>query len=273
MSTAHRPDAAQDFAGYLRAYYAEAAAGPGSPEEVWDRYHTPGGTHTVNGRPWDRDEIIKSVRQRREADSPTAVHVHEVLVEGGRAAARFTLHHTMLGKLETAAETALFAELAEDGRVASTTTFSASRPGWSGLGERPAEGDARPSAPAPASAPDPADYLNAYAEAAFRSEEPAGDVHDRFHTPDAVHHAGRRSLGRADIVQDMEKARRKGRTWPVEVHEALRDGDRFAARYSTWPDDGRQERKREELFVFGRFAADGRVCEVRLLREPAYGAQ
>ena len=134
MSTSHRPTAAEDFAGYLRTYHADALDGSEPVEEVWDRYHLPDGTHLVNGRVWDRGRIMGSLRSRRSLNAPYELYVHEVIVEGSRAAARYTISTPMLGKIQNATEAAVFAELAEDGRVAGSTAFSVTRTGWSGPG-------------------------------------------------------------------------------------------------------------------------------------------
>lgn len=160
MSVSHRPTAAADFAGYLRAYHADAIDGGDPVAEVWDRYHLPDGTHRVNGRVWDRDKILGSLRSRRSLGAPYELYIHEVTVEGRRAAARYTISTPMLGKIQSATEAAVFAELAEDGRVARTTAFSVTRPGWSGRErDEPFDSAARP-APGTSPASPPAEGRN-----------------------------------------------------------------------------------------------------------------
>ncbi|WP_405461958.1 hypothetical protein OG786_30560 [Streptomyces sp. NBC_00101] len=56
----------------------------------------------------------------------------------------------------------------------------------------------------------------------------------------------------------------------MKVHEALRAGNRFAARYTT--SRGGKPSKAQEVFVFGEFAEDGRVRFARFLLEPGRGA-
>ncbi|MFI8940914.1 nuclear transport factor 2 family protein [Streptomyces syringium] len=282
MSSTHRPTAAEDFAGYLRAYHADAFDGQDPVEEVWDRYHLPGGTHRVNGREWDRKKVLHGVRSRRSLGAPYELYIHEVTVEGNRAAARYTIGTPMLWKVQSATDTAVFAELAEDGRVARTDIFSAGRAGWSGPGkDDPFDAAARPApgtTPAPppdagaepTPAQDPAHYLRAFYAAGYDPAVPAAEAHDRFHTPDALHQVGGKVMQRSGILKALEEGRKMGHTYPVDVHETLREGNRFAARYTT-SHDGKPTR-RQEVFAFGEFAPDGRVRLVRFVLQPGYGA-
>jgi hypothetical protein len=95
-------------------------------EEVWDRYHLPDGTHRVNGRIWDREKILGRARARRSLGAPYELYLHEVVVEGNRAAARYTFGTPMLWKVQSATDVAVFAEMDGDGRVARTVMHSAS---------------------------------------------------------------------------------------------------------------------------------------------------
>ncbi|MFE3213102.1 nuclear transport factor 2 family protein [Streptomyces niveus] len=282
MSTAHPPTAAEDFAGYLRAYHADAFDGTDPIDEVWSRYHLPDGDHQVNGRDLDRKKILDGIRSRRSLGAPYELYIHEVIVEGRTAAARYTIGTTMLWKVQSATHVTLFAELAEDGRVASTTGFSSSRPGWSGPGgEDPFDAAARPApgtviAPPPAAgaeptpAQDPAHYLRAYYTAGYDPGVPVAEAHDHFHTPDALHHVGGKLMQRSAVLKALEEGRKHGHSYPVEVHRSLREGNRFAARYTT-SRDGKPSRS-QEILAFGEFADDGRVKLVRFVLDPGYGA-
>ncbi|MDG9703538.1 nuclear transport factor 2 family protein [Streptomyces sp. DH37] len=280
MSIAHRPVPAEDFAGYLRAYHADAFDGTEPVDEVWDHYHLPDGTHRVNGRTWSREKTLGSLRSRRSLGAPHELHIHEVIVDGRWAAARYTVSTPMLGKIESATEAAVLAELAEDGRVAGTIAFSATRPGWSSS-DALLDGAARPApdtSPAPPPAPgaeptpaqDPAHYLRAYYAAGYDPAVPAAEAHDRFHTPDALHQVGRKVMQRSGVLKALEDGRRRGHTYPVEVHRVLREGNRFAAHYTT-SREGNPAR-RQDVLAFGEFAPDGRVRSVRFALEPGYGS-
>ncbi|MEU3554369.1 hypothetical protein [Streptomyces fragilis] len=282
MNVDQRPTAAQDFAGYLRAYHADAVDGTEPIEEVWDRYHLPDGTHRVNGRIWDREKILGRARARRSLGAPYELYIHEVVVEGHRAAARYTFGTPMLWKVQSATDVAVFAEMDDDGRVARTVMHSASRPGWSGSGgESPFDSAAAPAAdtaPAPppavgaepTPAQDPAHYLRAYYATGYNPEVPVAEAYDRLHTPDALHEIGGKLMQRSGVLKAMEEGRKRGHVYPVEVHETLREGNRFAARYAT-SRDGNPKRQ-QEVLVFGEFAPDGRVRRVRFLLEPGYGS-
>lgn len=282
MSTTHRPTAAEDFIGYLRAYHSDAIDGNDPVEEVWERYHLPDGPHRVNGRLWDHKKIMRSLRSRRSLDAPYELYVHELVVEGDRAAARYTISTPMAWKFQSATDAAVFAEMAGDGRVARSDAFSASRPGWAGHGgSAPSDAAARPTpgavpAPPPADgaeptpAQDPAHYLRAYYAAGYDPAVPAAEAHDRFHTPDAVHQVGGKVMQRSGVLKALEDGRKRKHRYPVEVHETLREGDRFAVRYTT--SRGGNPKKSQEVFAFGEFAPDGRVRRVCFVLEPGYGA-
>ncbi|MFI9122361.1 nuclear transport factor 2 family protein [Streptomyces bikiniensis] len=282
MSTAHHTLAAEDFTGYLRTYHADAFDGSEPVEQVWDRYHLPEGTHVVNGKVWDRKKLLRDIESRRALGAPYELHVHEVNVEGRLAAARYTVSTPMLWKVQSATETAVFAEIADDGRVARTTTFATTGAGWSGAGgettydsaARPAPGTVpapRPDAGVePTPAQDPAHFLHAYYADGYDSALPVAEVYDRLFTPDAVHEIGGKTMQRSGVLKALEEGRTRKHTYPVEVHEALRDGNRFAARYTT--SRGGKPSKTQEVFVFGEFAEDGRVRFARFLLEPDHGA-
>lgn len=124
MSTAHHTLAAEDFTGYLRTFHADAFDGSEPVEQVWDRYHLPEGTHVVNGKVWDRKKMLRDIESRRDLGAPYELHIHEVNVEGRLAAVRYTVSTPMMWKVQSATEKAVFAEIAEDGRVARTMTFA-----------------------------------------------------------------------------------------------------------------------------------------------------
>ncbi|MFB8244881.1 nuclear transport factor 2 family protein [Streptomyces sp. NPDC055952] len=280
MSTTDRPTAAEDFAGYLRAYYADAFDGTEPVEEVWDRYHLPEGSLRVNGEVWDRKKILGEARSRRSLRAPHELHVHEVVAEGRRAAARYTVSTPMLWKVQSVTEAAVLAEMGEDGRVARMTAFFSSGLGWSS-GAAPYDSGVRPApgtAPAPAAAPgteptpaqDPAHYLRAYYAAGYDPAVPVAEAHDRFHTPDAVHQVGGKVMQRSGVLKALEDGRRRGHRYPVDVRETLREGDRFAAHYLT-SRDGNPD-KLQEVLAFGEFAPDGRVRVVRFALQPGHGA-
>ncbi|MGX2997515.1 nuclear transport factor 2 family protein [Streptomyces sp. JNUCC 64] len=282
MSTIDRPTAAEDFAGYLRAYYSDVIDGSAPIEEVWDRYHTPDGVHEVNGRVWDRKKILAKASARRALDAPYELYLHEVTVQGRLAAARYTIGTPMLWRIQSAVETAVVAEMGEDGRVARAVTFSVSRHSWSGSGgedpfdraARPAEGTVPAPPPGPGEEPtpaqDPAHYLRTYYTLGYDPGVPVAEVHDRLHTPDALHQIGGKVMQRSGVLRALEDGRRRGHVYPVEVHETLREGNRFAARYTT-SRDGNPDRH-QDVLAFGEFADDGRVRLVRFALEPGYGA-
>ncbi|MGW0906427.1 nuclear transport factor 2 family protein [Streptomyces sp. NPDC002853] len=261
MTTAPIP--ADDFVGYLRTYTADAFASEQSLEDVWDRYHVPDAVHVVNRKQRDRDGALKNLAQWRADQTPYELWIHEAVVDGTRAAARYTISKPLVMQVRHNTEAVIFADLAEDGRVASTVTTARSTYGWGSSDTATWDSDAA-SAGALSSAPtDPAAYLTTFAELANDPGVPLEEAYDRFHTPDSVQYINGTSMQRPAALQSLAAARDKGPDYTLDVHTALTQGNRFAARYSMVPSRDGRKAGEMEVFTFGEFADDGRV---RLLR-------
>lgn len=95
-------------------------------------------------------------------------------------------------------------------------------------------------------------------ELALGDDEPAAIV-DRYYTPDFEQdHDGIR-LDRERLIQHARPARKNVASLQVQVHEVLVSGDRFAARYTLHTVMRKGMTLVDELCVFGRLAADGRI--------------
>ena len=77
-------------------------------------------------------------------------------------------------------------------------------------------------------------------------------------------------MQRSGVLKALQEGRKLGHTYPVDVHQTLREGNRFAASYTT-SREGNPARP-QEVFVFGEFAPDGRVRLARFALDPGYGA-
>ncbi|MFG2648584.1 nuclear transport factor 2 family protein [Streptomyces sp. NPDC048436] len=255
---------AEDFVGYLRSYTADSFDPRQSLEDVWDRYHVPDATHVVNRKERDRAAALKSLSQWRADQSPYELWIHEAVVDGRRAAARYTISKVLLMQVRHNTEVVIFADLADDGRVASTVTTARSTYGWGGADSESWDADARSVATAPpGAAADPELYLTTFAHLTNDPAVPLDEAFDRFHTPDAVQYINGASMQRPAVLQSLAVAREKGPVYDLEIHASVRQGKRFAARYSMVPSDRGRRAGEMEVFTFGEFADDGRV---RLLR-------
>lgn len=108
---------ATDLAEYLRRYVREMAFGDDDPADVVDRYHTPDITWVSDGHPLDRAALAAHARPSRRNVTACQVEVHDALVDGDRAAARYTLTATLRTGRAVVTEIYLFGALAPDGRL------------------------------------------------------------------------------------------------------------------------------------------------------------
>jgi hypothetical protein len=116
---------------------------------------------------------------------------------------------------------------------------------------------------------DVAAYLRRYPrEVAFGDEDP-GAVFDRYHAPGFVLRNDGVPLHRDALVAHMRPARRNVVDLTVDVHEALADGDRVAARFTLAAAMRQGHTVRTDIHMFGRLAPDGRLQEIdQLTRSP-----
>src|SRR3954453_17020181 len=109
---------------------------------------------------------------------------------------------------------------------------------------------------------DVATYLSEYpAQVAFGEDDPA-TVFDLYHTPDFVMCNDGIQLDRDKLLAHVRPARKRAKGVTVEVHETLDTADRVAARYPLTADMATGNTITTEIYMFGRRAADGRLCHV-----------
>lgn len=106
-----------DLAGYLRAYPKEVTFVADDPGEVLDRYHSPGFELWNDGRRLDREGLLAHVQAGRRNANRIDVTVHEVVRDGDRVAARYTLRALMRRGRVAASEIFMFGALDTDGRL------------------------------------------------------------------------------------------------------------------------------------------------------------
>jgi SnoaL-like domain len=106
-----------DLAGYLREYPREMACTAGEPGEILDRYHSRGFELRNDGRWLDRDDLLAHAQAGRRNADRIDVDVHEVVRDGDRVAARYTLRALMRRGRIAASEIFMFGVLDPDGRL------------------------------------------------------------------------------------------------------------------------------------------------------------
>ncbi|MFG3340880.1 nuclear transport factor 2 family protein [Glycomyces sp. NPDC048151] len=109
-----------------------------------------------------------------------------------------------------------------------------------------------------------ADFYTSLTRELLGSDEDAALVVDRFHTPDIVQVADGHRIDRQKLIDHTRPVRKNRPTIRMEVHEAVADGDRIAARY-TMHTSQRGKDFATVVHFFGRFAPDGRMSEAHML--------
>ncbi|MEU4639607.1 nuclear transport factor 2 family protein [Micromonospora sp. NPDC023814] len=109
-----------------------------------------------------------------------------------------------------------------------------------------------------------ADFFTSFTADLLGSDEDAGLIVDRYHTPDIVQVADGHRMDRDKLVAHTRPVRRKRPDSRIEVHEALAHGDRVAARYTLHVDNPKRPLAMEVHF-FGQFTPDGRMRRSHML--------
>ncbi|MCM0678098.1 nuclear transport factor 2 family protein [Micromonospora phytophila] len=109
-----------------------------------------------------------------------------------------------------------------------------------------------------------ADFVTSFTHELLRGDDDPGPIVDRYHTPDVVQIADGHRMDREALVAHTRPVRRNRPDLRMEVHEALADGDRIAARY-TMHVRTLKKTLAVEVCLFGQFATDGRMRRAHLL--------
>ncbi|MFF5343452.1 nuclear transport factor 2 family protein [Streptomyces althioticus] len=118
-----------------------------------------------------------------------------------------------------------------------------------------------------------ADFYTSFVEDLLQTDEDAALIVDRYHTPDIVEVADGHRMDRDKLIAHTRPVRKNRPTMRMEVHEAVADGDRLAARY-TLHSSQRGKNLAIEVYFFGRFAPDGRMRQAHMTTRtvPAEGS-
>ncbi|GAA2132091.1 nuclear transport factor 2 family protein [Streptomyces synnematoformans] len=104
-----------------------------------------------------------------------------------------------------------------------------------------------------------ADLFTSFTREAVADGADPGPIVDRYYTPDAVQTADGIRINRDRLVAHIRPVRKNLSDFAFEVHEALRDGERIAARFTIHATDRRGRRSTTEVHLFGELAPDGRI--------------
>ncbi|MGI5206747.1 nuclear transport factor 2 family protein [Spirillospora sp. CA-108201] len=108
-----------------------------------------------------------------------------------------------------------------------------------------------------------ADFYTSFTEDLLRGDDDPALIVDRYHTPDIVQLADGIRIDRDKLIAHTRPVRKNRPASRVEVHEAVADGDRLAARYTLHV----RQRGKDlsiEVYFFGRFAPDGRMRQAHM---------
>jgi hypothetical protein len=87
----------------------------------------------------------------------------------------------------------------------------------------------------------------------------AGAIVDRYYTPDIEQVADGVTLDRQRLIDHLRPVRKNLVAWEYDVHEAMRSGDRLAARFTVHAEMRQGRTISTEVYLFGELAPDGRI--------------
>ncbi|MDL4775808.1 nuclear transport factor 2 family protein [Actinomadura xylanilytica] len=103
-----------------------------------------------------------------------------------------------------------------------------------------------------------ADFHTSFHDELVDGDEDTGVIVDRYHTPDIVQIADGHRMDREKLIAHARPVRKNRPSGVWEVHEAVANGDRIAAR-STLHVTNRNRKLTLEVYFFGQFTPDGRM--------------
>ena len=118
MTTAVDLTTADRMTEFLTDYPRAMAFSDEDAGAVFDRYHAPDAVYVSDGLTLDRTRVVDHARPARKNVVSCDVEVHRILHSGTDAAAHYTLVARMRKGRTVTTHVAMFARIAEDGRIA-----------------------------------------------------------------------------------------------------------------------------------------------------------
>lgn len=105
-------------------------------------------------------------------------------------------------------------------------------------------------------------FLTRYPEELALGDEDAGTVIDRYFADGFAYYNDGVLLDRDRLIAHARPARKNARAVRVDVHDALVQGDRLAARYTLHATMRQGQVLSTEVHMFGHLTPDGRIARV-----------
>lgn len=109
-----------------------------------------------------------------------------------------------------------------------------------------------------------ANFFTSFSKDLLSTEADPALIVDRYHTSDIIQVADGHRMDRDRLIEHARPVRKNRPSSWIDVHEAIADGDRIAARYTLHV----KQRGRDfaiEVCFFGEFAGDGRMRNSHML--------
>ncbi|MEV0795213.1 nuclear transport factor 2 family protein [Kribbella sp. NPDC050459] len=103
-----------------------------------------------------------------------------------------------------------------------------------------------------------ADFFGSFTREVMEGGDAAAVV-DRYYTPDIEQIADGVTLDRQRLIDHLRPVRKNLVSFSYDVHEAIRAGDRVAARFTIHAELRRGRTIATEVYLFGELAPDGRM--------------
>ncbi|MFF0338752.1 nuclear transport factor 2 family protein [Kribbella sp. NPDC004875] len=103
-----------------------------------------------------------------------------------------------------------------------------------------------------------ADFYESFTREVVGTDDPAAVV-DRYYTPDIEQTADGITLDRQRLLDHIRPVRKNVISCRYDVHDAIRTGDRVAARFTIHAETRHGRTISTEVYLFGELAPDGRM--------------
>jgi hypothetical protein len=102
------------------------------------------------------------------------------------------------------------------------------------------------------------EFYNSFTSEALTAAEPA-EVVDRYYAADAVQIADGIEIDRDKLIAHLRPIRKNLVSWRYEVHEAVREQEKLAARFTIHAQLRKGRTISTEVYLFGELTSDGRL--------------
>lgn len=110
-----------------------------------------------------------------------------------------------------------------------------------------------------------AEFFTNFTDEVVHGDGDPGPAMDRFYTPDIVQYSDGIRLDYEKLLAHIKPVRKNLIEGRFEVHEAVSDGERVAARMTIHARMRKGAAIANEVHFFGRFTPDGRLAEAHQL--------